>query len=111
MAKHGHKRRKTDKQPANAAEPLGSRLTQPSLLDDVAKDDEERRLESILFGKAYISVSQNENILVVSDDEADEDIEVDGAKELQNMLDSDVCCMPSNCHDLIICLFPAILCR
>lgn len=92
MAKRANKRQKTEKQPAKVVQPLGSKLPQASLLDDASKDDEERRLESVLFGNPYIPAPRNENVLIVSDDEPDEEIEMDGAKELQNMLDSDVSC-------------------
>ena len=47
MAKRAHKRQKTDKHLAKVAEPLGSHLAQSSLLDDAAKDDEERRLRVV----------------------------------------------------------------
>lgn len=89
MGKRAHKRQKTEKnstQPSQPAEPLGSQAAKPSLLDDASKDDEERRLESMLFGKAYVPAPLNENILIVSDDEHEE---LEG-REFQTMLDTDV---------------------
>lgn len=89
MGKRAHKRQKTEKnstQPSQPAEPLGSQAAKPSLLDDASKDDEERRLESMLFGKAYVPAQLNENILIVSDDEHEE---LEG-REFQTMLDTDV---------------------
>ena len=69
---------------------MGIEAARPSLMDDASKDDEERRLESMLFGKAYIPAPTNENVLVVSDDEEAVELVLDGENELQNMLDSDV---------------------
>ena len=47
MGKHSRKRQRTD----DAAPPLGAQF---ALADDASKDDEERRLESLLFGKPYV---------------------------------------------------------
>ncbi|TFY60977.1 hypothetical protein EVJ58_g4796 [Rhodofomes roseus] len=92
MAKHPRKKQRTAKAsgdapgPANV-QPLGSKV---SLLDDSSKDDEERRLESMLFGTAYDpSSSKGKGVLVVSDED-DEDVDQRGEKELQNMLDTDL---------------------
>ena len=69
-------------------QPLGSQVANPSLLDDASKDDEERRLESMLFGKKYVPVPQHDaDILVVSDGEGED---ADVGQELQNMMDTDV---------------------
>jgi U3 small nucleolar RNA-associated protein 18 len=92
MGKQSRKRQKTSKK--GAIQPLGSR----TFGDDTNKDDEERRLESVLFGVPYVTSGENKGkgrgddaataAVVISDDE-------DGAaganlKELENMLDSDV---------------------
>ena len=62
--KHIRKKRKL----AEEAQPLGSTL---HLDDEAEKDDEERRLESILFGKVFLSEEDidKDNILIISDDE------------------------------------------
>ena len=60
--------------------------------EDAEKDDEERRLESLLFGKTFSPRDKDgkENVLVVSDDEGDAlDGEGNGFGHLQ---DDDVCC-------------------
>ena len=88
MGKRAHKRQKTTKAPPKVAQPLGSQVPDSALLDDASKDDEERKLESMLFGKTYVPAPINENILIVSDDEQDEQDE--GATQFQTMLDSEV---------------------
>lgn len=99
MGKRAHKRQKTEKAAPQAAQPLGSQAPSASLLDDASKDDEERRLESMLFGTAYVPASLNENILVVSDDEQDDQVE--GTTEFQTMLDSDVRFSPTAGREMI----------
>ncbi|TCD68579.1 hypothetical protein EIP91_010367 [Steccherinum ochraceum] len=88
--KHAHKRQKTEKS-VPEVQPLGSRKA-ISLLDDSTKDDEERRLESMLFGVPYVPASKQEgtskDILIVSDEEEEEDL--DGANELRGVLDTDL---------------------
>ncbi len=93
MGKRAHKRQKTEKAAPQVAQPLGSQAPNASLLDDVNKDDEERRLESMLFGTAYVPAPLNENILVISDDEQGDQVE--GTTEFQTMLDSDVRSYPT----------------
>lgn len=88
MGKRPHKRQKTEKHVPNPLQPLGVEVGNTSLMDDVSKDDEERRLESMLFGKPYVPAPEHENVLLVSDNEYGE--EMDGGKELQNLLDTDV---------------------
>lgn len=117
MGKH-RKRQKTSKE--DNIQPLGSR----TFVDDTNKDDEERRLESMLFGVPYVPSEKSNGRrrgddmdgIVISDVE-------DGAaggnlKELENMLDSDVCglfsmnsfmfllktCVVSSCFSLMIML-------
>ena len=85
------KRQKTSRE--EIVQPLGSR----TFVDDTNKDDEERRLESMLFGVPYVPSEKRKGkrrgddagIVIISDVE-------DGSaepslKELENMLDSDVC--------------------
>lgn len=83
MGKHARKKLKTE----NSAVPLGS---QTALTDDMNKDDEERRLESLLFGVPFVqSTKGHESRLVISDGEEEEG-PLEGGMELQNMLDTDV---------------------
>jgi U3 small nucleolar RNA-associated protein 18 len=83
MAKHSRKRQKTSKG-AKEIQPLGSRL----LTDDASRDDEERRLESLLFGTKFVPREKNELIVVDSDDE---DIEIEGGgQEMNILMDTDV---------------------
>lgn len=81
MAKHGRKRQKTVQQ--EAVESSGPN----PLLDDASKDDEERRLESLLFGTPY--VPQGSKHVIEIDDDEDEP-----GKELQNLNDADVRLLP-----------------
>ncbi|KAH0838693.1 WD40-repeat-containing domain protein [Lanmaoa asiatica] len=84
MGKKSHKRQKTSKQ--DNVQPLGSRTT-----------DEERRLESMLFGVPYVPTEKSKgkrrgddaNVLVISD--VEDGTTGGNLKELENMLDSDVC--------------------
>jgi U3 small nucleolar RNA-associated protein 18 len=88
MGKHTRKRQKTEKLAHELVQPLGTRV---SLTDDASKDDEERRLESLLFGVPFVpSGTDNRNILVVSDGEEGEEGLMGRGKELENMLDTDV---------------------
>lgn len=88
MGKRANKRQKTVKEAAPRVQPLGTEVTNPSLLDDASKDDEERRLESMLFGTKYVPAALDDsNILVVSDEENEG---VDAGNELQNLMDTDV---------------------
>lgn len=97
MTKHGRKRQKIVKD--ETVQPLGSNVT-TLLTDDALKDDEERRLESTLFGVPYTSSSTHskrngdKSAFVISDEEdGDADAAAAGTslRELEHMLDSDVC--------------------
>jgi len=70
-------------------EPLGSRKR---VWEDEDKDDEERRLESILFGKPYVSSSKG--ITGGESDEGDEGMPEAGVdlvgSEFANLMDSEV---------------------
>ena len=71
-------------------EPLGS---SKRVWEDEDKDDEERRLESVLFGKPYVPSSKGRT--GGDSDEEDEGIpeaDVDlGGNEFANLMDSEVC--------------------
>lgn len=83
MAKHARKRLKTTKG-AEEIQPLGSTL----ITDDASKDDEERRLESILFGTKFVP-SKNDELILVADE--NEDVEMDGGgREMNVLMDTDV---------------------
>ena len=72
-------------------EPLGS---SKRVWEDEDKDDEERRLESVLFGKPYVP-SSSRRTGGVSDEEDEEMPEADldlGGNEFANLMDSEVRC-------------------
>ncbi|KAJ6460371.1 WD40-repeat-containing domain protein [Mycena vitilis] len=68
MPKHPRKRQKTD-----------ASSVQRALVDDANKDDEERRLESLLFGTKFVPSAQVQPVLQDS-----------GSKEMQNLTDTDL---------------------
>lgn len=78
--KHTRKRQKTVR---SDAQPLGAVV---SLLDDAEKDDEERRLESVLFGKPFVSTSKDE----LDSDSDEAELQDVAGREFENLLDSDV---------------------
>jgi len=57
--------------------------------DDADKDDDERKLESLLFGKPFVSGRRNEVIAIEGVEEGYGGVDVATA-ELEGMLDSDV---------------------
>ena len=70
-------------------EPLGS---SKRVWEDEDKDDEERRLESVLFGKPYVPSSRG-RVGGTSDEEDDRMPEADldlGGNEFANLMDSEV---------------------
>jgi hypothetical protein len=86
MGKHARKRQRKDKPAHESFAPLGTAVL---LDDDADKDDEERRLESLLFGKPLVSGRRSK--VTVIEDVSDEGDGVDAtAGELEGMLDSDV---------------------
>ncbi|KAG6334326.1 hypothetical protein ID866_4761 [Astraeus odoratus] len=101
MVKHARKRQKLAKD--EHVQPLGSNPA-TLLADDASKDDEERRLESMLFGVPYVPASssssseKNSKMKKVWEDSAglvitdEEDAGADEANlaELEHMLDSDL---------------------
>ncbi|KAG5653781.1 hypothetical protein H0H81_010622 [Sphagnurus paluster] len=79
MAKHARKKQKTSKN--IEIQPLGVDL----LTDDASKDDEERRLESILFGTKFEPRDKLATIAAVDEDEFNA-----GGNVLNNLMDSDL---------------------
>ncbi|KAJ6612263.1 WD40-repeat-containing domain protein [Mycena sp. CBHHK59/15] len=71
MPKHPRKRQKTSDDSASA--------TRKALVDDANKDDEERRLESLLFGTKFVPSAQ---VPAAHEDS--------GSRELQNLIDTDL---------------------
>ncbi|KIK15415.1 hypothetical protein PISMIDRAFT_640852 [Pisolithus microcarpus 441] len=95
MPKHARKRQKLA-QDAEAVRPLGSNHL-AALTDDANKDDEERRLESMLFGVPYVPSSSSSKTKTSLEAEAGfviSEEEEPGAgvdsRELEHMLDSDL---------------------
>ena len=86
MGKHARKRQRKDKPAHKSFAPLGTAV----LLDgDADKDDEERRLESLLFGKPLVS-GRRSKVTAIEDVSGEGDGADVTAAELQGMLDSDV---------------------
>ncbi|KAG6828730.1 hypothetical protein H0H92_006918 [Tricholoma furcatifolium] len=79
MARHPRKKQKTS-QEVQHIQPLGENV----LTNDALKDDEERRLESMLFGTRFLPTSKDTG---VSDEE---DAHEYGGNVLNNLLDSDL---------------------
>jgi len=64
------------------------------LLDEESKDDEERRLESLLFGVKYVPREGGKGKMKDTSDDEDhpaEDSEEEGGRSLQHLMDQDVC--------------------
>jgi len=87
MGKHARKRQRKDK-PAHhkSFAPLGTAVL---LDDDADKDDEERRLESLLFGKPLVS-GRRPKVTAIEDVSEEGDGADATTAELEGMLDSDV---------------------
>ncbi|KAG1836822.1 WD40-repeat-containing domain protein [Suillus subalutaceus] len=83
MVKNPRKRQKTGKIQHKPV-PLGA-----GLRNDASKDDEERRLENLLFGVPYAPEKAGKEIMVISDEEA-EDGQYEVGREFENLLDSDL---------------------
>jgi U3 small nucleolar RNA-associated protein 18 len=95
MPKNGHKRQKTSRAKGDHADqPLPNKAARlEMLLDDESKDDEERRLESLLFGVKY--TPKGEDISINHDEDSDEADTQEG-RGLQHLLDQDVCFLTSH---------------
>ncbi|KAF5312957.1 hypothetical protein D9619_003712 [Psilocybe cf. subviscida] len=95
MAKHPRKRQKTargDRKYDSAASSKVARLEK--LLDEESKDDEERKLEAMLFGTKFMPKEKGKGkakiLNVGSDDEEESDVEDDGAGAMQHLMDQDL---------------------
>ncbi|KAF5376864.1 hypothetical protein D9615_007267 [Tricholomella constricta] len=82
MAKHPRKKQKTSKG-VKEIQPLGADLP----TDDASKDDEERRLESMLFGTKFVPRDQNVIMHASEDNENEPDL---GGNVFNNLMDSDL---------------------
>ena len=94
MVKHPRKRQKTSQGSEfdNAGRNKTARLEM--LLDEESKDDEERRLESLLFGVKYVSREKGKGKMEDTSDEEyeqPEDVEAESGRGLQHLMDQDVC--------------------
>jgi U3 small nucleolar RNA-associated protein 18 len=103
MAKHPRKRQKTSKTSGNSHETTSSRLKEERLamiMDDENKDDEERRLESLLFGVKYRprdggKVKDSDESGDQEGDESSEEEDGEGGG-MRHLLDQDVCLLFSH---------------
>ena len=86
MAKHPRKRQKT-----HSSLPLGdsNNARLEMLLDEESKDDEERRLESMLFGVKYIPRGKGKG-KEPDDGEEGGDASIFGGRGMDHLLDNDV---------------------
>jgi U3 small nucleolar RNA-associated protein 18 len=82
--KYNRKRQRVDKGIHLDSQPLGAVV---SLVDDAEKDDEERRLENVLFGKPFFSTTKDDS---ASEGSEGDDTQDYGGHEFENLLDSDV---------------------
>jgi hypothetical protein len=82
-----HKRQRKDRHAQESVAPLGTAL----LDDDADKDDDERKLESLLFGKPFVSAPGRRKEVTTIEDVKEGYGGADVATaELEGMLDSDV---------------------
>jgi hypothetical protein len=93
MVGHARKRQKTGKQGSGNTQPLGSCV---SLTDEASKDDEERRLESLLLGTPFVPVGKDKSSLLVGSDHEDDGEPFGDGKELENLTDADVSLLSQN---------------
>jgi U3 small nucleolar RNA-associated protein 18 len=101
MGKHARKRQRNDKPSHKSFAPLGTAVL---LDDDADKDDEERRLESLLFGKPLVSGRRSKITAIEDVSEEGDGVDVTTG-ELEGMLDSDV---SYHWHSLTNCLTPLL---
>ena len=80
-----HKRQRKDRPAQESVAPLGTAL----LDDDTDKDDDERKLESLLFGKPFVS-RRGKGVTAIEDVQEEYDGADVTAAELEGILDSDV---------------------
>jgi len=87
MGKHPRKKQKTLKGAA-VVQPLGAKNPNANLLtDDAEKDDEERRLESILFGTKFVPRDAEG---AAEEEHGEDDEDEWGRQEMGNLMDADV---------------------
>ncbi|THU77852.1 hypothetical protein K435DRAFT_877319, partial [Dendrothele bispora CBS 962.96] len=99
MPKHARKRQKLS-QSLSKTHQVDDDSRLEALLDDASKDEEERRLESLLFGKTFRTKGKAKKGAAWKDEEDadgedvedknDEDMEVGGGREMENLLDGDL---------------------
>jgi U3 small nucleolar RNA-associated protein 18 len=92
MPKNAHKRQKTSQTKgdhgSHAKQPLPNKAARlEMLLDEESKDDEERRLESLLFGVKYIPKGEDNHD---EDEDLSDEMDNQGGRGLQHLLDQDV---------------------
>ena len=100
MPKNARKRQKTSQGKGSYAEqPLPNKAARlEMLLDEESKDDEERRLESLLFGVKYIPKGEDKIINHDEDEGSSDDMDNQGGRGLQHLLDQDVRFLTSCSH-------------
>ena len=106
MGKHARKRQRKDKPAHKSFAPLGTAVL---LDDDADKDDEERRLESLLFGKPLVPGRRSKATAIEDVSEEDDGIDATAA-ELEGMLDSDVSYHWHSFAIALRCSFQAFFC-
>lgn len=96
MPKHPRKKQKmSTSRHDTEQQPLGSVVL---LTDDASKDEEEQRLESMLFGTASFDIDDIQQRTPIAVDEFGHG--ESGDKELKNMLDSDVSLNPNKLYKI-----------
>ncbi|KIM47345.1 hypothetical protein M413DRAFT_440781 [Hebeloma cylindrosporum] len=90
MAKHPRKRQKTSKGSEHDKSGPNKAARLELLLDDETKDDEERKLESLLFGVKYVPREGGKGKMKQTSDYEGEDSEEEGGRELQHLMDQDL---------------------
>ena len=95
MPKNARKRQKISQGKGNhssyAEQPLPNKAARlEMLLDEESKDDEERRLESLLFGVKYVPKGEDIIINHDEDDGSSDEVDKEGGRGLQHLLDQDV---------------------
>jgi len=87
MGKHSKKRQRTELQDEDTEiQPLGA---VKSVFGDQEKDEEERRLEAILFGTSFLPTSSAQAGASLNDGYS-KDTGVEDEGDLDNVMDSDV---------------------
>jgi U3 small nucleolar RNA-associated protein 18 len=87
MGKHPRKRQKTNASSMPLGDGDNARLEM--LLDDESKDDEERRLESMLFGVKYVPRGKGKSKEPDDGEEGGDALDF-GGRGMDHLLDNDV---------------------